>query len=279
MLRLRYILAAILMILTSFNSKATTLNGDVKVISYNIRLAHKNDGENYWENRKHASVNMIRTEEPTVIGLQELLKSQLDYLTKELTEYAFIGVGRDNGVEAGEFMAIFYRTEDVDLLDWGTFWLSQTPEVPSRGWDAMCRRTCTWAKFRHKATGKTFMHFNTHLDHVGNVARREGLRLVVERMGAMVDNTTPIFLTGDFNIPTEDEAFEMLTPTLQDARKVSPQSDNRATFNGWGKAASTIDHIFFRGATAHTFSVLCDENYGAPYISDHYPVVLTATME
>ncbi|MBP3383328.1 MAG: endonuclease/exonuclease/phosphatase family protein [Tidjanibacter sp.] len=279
MLRLRYILAAILMILTSFNCKANSTNGDIKVISYNIRLAHKNDGENYWENRKHASVNMIRTEEPTIIGLQELLKSQLDYLTKELTEYAFIGVGRDNGVEAGEFMAIFYRTEDVDLLDWGTFWLSQTPEVPSRGWDAMCRRTCTWAKFRHKATGKTFMHFNTHLDHVGNVARREGLRLIVERMGYMVDHTTPTFLTGDFNIPTDNEAFEMLTPTLQDARKVSPKSDHRATFNGWGNASSIIDHIFFRGATAHTFQVLCDENYGAPYISDHYPVVLTATLK
>lgn len=274
---IRRISAAIL--LSFFALAAYALPSDIKVISYNIRLAHKNDGNNHWEYRKQASLNMMRTECPTVVGVQELLKSQLDYLRDSLPEYGVIGVGRDNGVDAGEHMAIFYRKERVELLDWGTFWLSDTPDVPSRGWDAMCRRTCTWAKFRHISTGKHFVHLNTHLDHAGVEARREGLRLIANKVKEMFEEQTPIFLTGDFNIPTDDDAFEVLKPMFEDAREVAPVSDHRPTFNGWGKKELVIDHIFVRGAKAHTFRVLCDENYGAPYISDHYPIVLSATIQ
>ena len=252
---------------------------EVKVITYNIRLSTGNDGDNSWQYRKQASVNMIRAEKPTLIGFQEMLSDQVNYLLESLPEYKMIGVGRDDGAKAGEYMAIFYHTDKVELLEWGTFWLSETPDVPSKGWDASYKRTCTWATFRSLATGTTFAHFNTHLDHQGVVAQKEGLKLVVEKIGELVPADMPVFLTGDFNIPTDNEAFAMLDGVLLDARKTSPESDQRATYNAWGKREATIDHIFFRKATPYIFKVLRTENYGAPYISDHYPVSLVATIK
>lgn len=254
---------------------------DIKVISYNIRLGTADDGENSWEYRKCASVNMIRAEKPTVIGFQEAFAFQLDFLLDSLPDYEMIGVGRDDGVANGEYMAIFYRSDEVELLQWGTFWLSDTPEQPSFGWDAACRRTCTWAKFRHRTTGAYFAHFNTHLDHMGAVAKREGLRLIAEQMHKIVPSRMPLFLTGDFNLTPDNEALEVLAHSLLDARTVATDTDSRITYNAWGNElrSSIIDYIFLRGAEASTFSVLCDENYGAPYISDHYPIALMATIK
>lgn len=252
---------------------------EVKVITYNIRLSTGNDGDNSWQCRKHASVNMIRSEKPTLIGFQEMLSDQWSYLLESLPEYKMIGVGRDDGAKAGEYMAIFYRPDKVELLLWGTFWLSPTPDVPSKGWDASYKRTCTWATFRSLDTGTTFAHFNTHLDHQGAVAQREGLKLVANKIKELVPADMPVFLTGDFNIPTDNEAFKMLEGELSDARKTSPESDQRATYNAWGGREATIDHIFYRKATPYVFKVLRNENYGAPYISDHYPVSLIATIK
>lgn len=252
---------------------------ELKVISYNIRLSTGNDGDNSWQYRKQASVNMIRAEKPTLIGLQEMLSDQVNYLLESLPEYKMIGVGRDDGAKAGEYMAIFYRPDKVELLEWNTFWLSETPDVPSKGWDASYKRTCTWATFRSLATGTTFAHFNTHLDHQGVVAQREGLRLVVSKIKELIPADMPVFLTGDFNIPTDNEAFAVVEGVLSDARKTSPESDKRATYNAWGGREATIDHIFYRKATPYVFKVLRNENYGAPYISDHYPVSLVATIK
>jgi endonuclease/exonuclease/phosphatase family metal-dependent hydrolase len=252
---------------------------EVKVITYNIRLSTGNDGDNSWQYRKQASVNMIRTEKPTLIGLQEMLSDQVNYLLESLPEYKMIGVGRDDGAKAGEYMAIFYRPDKVELLEWDTFWLSETPDVPSKGWDASYKRTCTWATFRSLSTGTTFAHFNTHLDHQGVVAQKEGLRLVVNKIKELVPADMPVFLTGDFNISTDNEAFAMLDGVLLDARKTSPETDQRATYNAWGGREATIDHIFYRKATPYVFKVLRNENYGAPYISDHYPVSLVATIK
>ena len=276
---LRHTLSALLLSLCMLSSCTTPTPTDVKVISYNIRLSKGGDGDNSWKYRKHASINMIRHEQPTLVGLQEMLPDQLAYLRDSLPEYEVIGVGRDNGSDKGEYMAIFYRTEEVELLKWGTFWLSESPEKPSLGWDASYKRTCTWATFRSRTTGTCFAHLNTHLDHEGVVAQREGLRLVVDKMKELLPRRMPVFVTGDFNIPTDNEAFKMLDGVLLDARKTAPQSDHRATYNGWGRREATIDHIFFRGAEPHAFAVLCDVDYGAPYISDHYPVSLTATIK
>lgn len=260
-------------------------NNQIKVISYNIRLsghghARGADGVHYWDNRKHASINMINDEKPTVFGLQEACSDQMDFLVENLPQYDHIGVGRDDGKRAGEFMAIFYDKSKVELIDGGTFWLSPTPEKPSRGWDAACIRTCTWSRMRMKASGDEFIYLNTHLDHVGVVAQEESLKLIVERLQTYIDEELPIFLTADFNATPDSHIFEPLKEVMEDAREVAPESDYRGTFNGWNtvKKPTLIDHIFLRDAKAHSFRVLCDKNYGAPLISDHYPVVLEASF-
>ena len=256
---------------------------DIKVISYNIRLSTKSDGDNWWENRKQASINMINEEKPTIFGLQEALPVQVEYLAENLPEYAYIGVGRDDGKQKGEFMTIFYRKDDVELLDGGTFWLSETPDTPSRGWDAACFRSCTWTKLKMKSNGKIFAYLNTHLDHVGKEARKEGLALIAKRAQEIVSDDMPVFLTADFNAVTSNPIFEPVKAIMKDAREEAPETDRRATINFYqpgneDKADWIIDHIFFRGATPKTFKVLRDKNYGAPYISDHYPVVLEAEI-
>ena len=251
----------------------------IKVISYNIRCGVNpgQDGENNWEYRKQASINMINDEKPTIFGLQEALPPHLEYLEEHLPQYASYGIARDDGKSEGEYMTIYYLKDEVELLDCGTFWLSETPDTPSRGWDAACNRTCTWAKMRMKRSGKEFAYLNTHLDHVGKVAQREGLALMMERAAKIVPDGMPVFVTADFNCVTSDPIFEPIKAVMKDARETAPQTDRRATFNGWKpNATAVIDHIFYRGAEPKSFRVLCDKNYGAPYISDHYPVVLEA---
>ena len=256
---------------------------EIKVISYNIRLNTKSDGDNCWDNRKHASINMINEEKPTIFGVQEALPEQVQYLVENLPEYGYIGVGRDDGKKKGEYMAIFYLKEEVELLDGGTFWLSETPDKPSKGWDAACFRSCTWTKLKMKTNGKIFAYLNTHLDHVGNVARKEGLALIMKRAQEIVEDDMPVILTADFNAVTSSPIFEPLNGVMKDAREVAPETDRRATLNCYqpeneDKAEWIIDHIFFRGAEAKSFKVLRDKDYGAPYISDHYPVVMEAEI-
>ena len=272
---LLFALCAVVMCIVSCGKQATA---PIKVISYNVRVNNEGDGENKWDLRKHASVAMINEEKPTIFGLQEAKPEQMQYLVENLPQYGYIGVGREDGVSSGEHMTIFYLKEEVELLDGGTFWLSETPEEPTMGWDAACKRSCTWTKLRMKDTGKEFAYINTHLDHVGKVAQREGLALICRRFAEIVPVGMPAFLTADFNAVTSDPIFEPLNAEMLDAREVAPETDRRGTFNGWGKADSVIDHIFFRGAEAHSFKVLRDKDYGAPYISDHYPVVMTATF-
>ena len=277
MKKLIYLVAASLVMLAAISCQGEKTN-TIKVISYNIRVGGDWDGDNKWDNRKQASLNMINDEKPTLFGLQEATPIQMEYLIENLPQYGHIGVGREDGVASGEHMSIFYLKDEVELLDGGTFWLSETPEEPSMGWDAACKRSCTWTKLRMKDTGKEFAYINTHLDHVGKVAQREGLALICKRFAEIVPVGMPAFLTADFNAGTSDPIFEPLNAEMLDAREVAPETDRRGTFNGWGKADSVIDHIFFRGAEAHSFKVLRDKNYGAPYISDHYPVVMTATF-
>ena len=255
--------------------KAEGGESGLRVMSYNIRYTGEpaTDGENHWDWRRAASINMVREERPAVMGVQEALAPQLQFLDENLPEYDYVGVGRDDGKSAGEHMAIFYLKEAVELEDWGTFWLSQTPDEVTMGWDAVCYRTCTWALMRDKVSGKQFAMLNTHLDHRGQQAREQSIVLIVNRIKEIVPEGTPLLLTGDFNSTTDSEIYAPLKAVMEDARELATQSDHRGTFNGWGKASSVIDHIFVRGVEVDRFAVLCDKNYGAPYISDHYPVV------
>ncbi len=274
MIRPLLILLTALLCFSCRNDRPTAGEAALKVISYNVRYTGEpaTDGENHWDYRRHASINMVREERPALIGTQEVLAGQLEFLRENLPEYEAVGVGRDDGISAGEHMAIFYRKEAVEMIGWGTFWLSETPEKPTMGWDAACHRTCTWARLRDKASGKEFALMNTHLDHIGKVAREQSIRLLMQRMAELVGADTPVVMTGDFNSTTDQEIYSPLKASMQDAREVATRSDRRSTFNGWGRGSGVIDHIFVRGAKVDRFEVLCDKNYGAPYISDHYPV-------
>ena len=262
---------------------ACNRTSEIKVMSYNIRLSSgtiEADSIYHWEHRKQASLELMHQEQPTVFGLQEACPDQMDYMVENLPEYGYIGVGRDDGKRKGEFMSIFYKKDEVELIDGGTFWLSQTPDQVTKGWDAACFRTCTWTILKKKDTGKKFVYLNTHLDHKGQEARKESIKLIVAKAEELTGGKLPVFITADFNSPTTNEIFKPMQEAMLDARVEAPITDERGTLNCWGTTPPgvVIDHIFFRGAEAHTFKVLRDKDYGAPYVSDHYPVMLTAIM-
>ena len=252
-----------------------------KIISFNVRYssAPEIDGDNRWELRRDASVKMVAKHKPLVMGLQEACPDQIDFLDLNLTGYKHIGVGRDDGKRAGEMMAIYYDTTRLTLLDSGTFWLSETPEKVSIGWDAACNRTCTWGHFKVNDTGFEFLYFNTHLDHLGSLARKNSINLIVDKMTELNPDNLPVFLSGDFNSTTDDHIFDPLKASLKDAREVSAISDKNITYNGFGTVTDSpntrkewvIDHIFFSGVNPMAFMVL-NGNYGVPFISDHYPI-------
>ena len=264
-----------LMCLSTLASPAKTPSRDeVKVISYNIRFVNKKDGTNIWQNRAKASPAMIKDYAPDVFGVQEALFSQLEYLDEKLPQYSFVGVGREDGKKKGETVAIFYNTRKVRLLDWGTYWLSETPEKPSRGWDADCKRTATWTLMEMKDSGRKFFYVNTHLDHRGDIAQQKGLELIVERIAAMNPEELPMILTGDFNVKPEDPVLGGLNAKMLDARKTALKTDSRATFNAWGKSASIIDYIYYSGFTeCAEYETIVRQYKGVLYISDHYPII------
>lgn len=250
--------------------------GSVKIISYNIRRGDlsKNDGANAWKKRRNATLEMIRTEAPSAFGLQEALYDQVRYISRAFPEYGWVGVGRDDGRNGGEIMAIFYLKEKFTLLDSGTCWLSETPNKVSKGWDAFCNRTLTWVELRENATGKKFFYFNTHLDHIGETARRESVKLIVALIEKLVPEGTAVVLGGDLNSTIDNAIFDPLRYyEMQSARVAAPVTDSKGTFNAFGTAPTGIilDHFFLKNAKALSFRTL-DDNYGVPYISDHYPI-------
>ena len=255
---------------------------DLKIISFNIRYnSWENiDGENGWPNRKGAVAKMILEERPAAIGLQEALIDQLQYLDTVLTCYRRIGVGRDDGKKAGEFMAIYYDTTRLELLSHRTRWLSETPDEPTKGWDAACYRTVTIAHFRDRRSGKEFQYLNTHLDHVGQTARAEGVKLIVSSLkeSSIADNI-PVIVGGDMNSTIEDKIFQRFYDVnLKPARELTKKTSHVDTYNAYGKEPSAlIDHFFVRNVKVKQFRTL-DSNYGVPYISDHYPIEMVIEL-
>lgn len=258
---------------------------DLKFMSFNIRLgsqwAENEDGPNGWSQRKEAVVAMILKEAPDAIGMQEVLPHQFLYLDSALAGmYKAIGVGRDNGLPAtdtacdGEIMCIFYRTDRLELLNQHTYWLSETPDSISFGWDAACRRTVTMGLFHDLTTDSSFTFLNTHLDHVGPTARRNSILEL-----CTLCDTYPgrVVLGGDMNSTLEDSIFLPLTAAnLISARDLADTTDNAITYNAFGKAeGKQIDHFFVRGWSKVLLFRTLDGDYGVPYISDHYPIITT----
>lgn len=250
---------------------------ELKIISFNIRYNSYNniDGENGWPNRKAAVVKMILEENPAAIGLQEALVDQLQYLDSCLPQYRRIGVGRDDGKEAGEFMAIYYDTTRLLLLYDTTRWLSMTPEVPSKYEGAGCYRTVTVARFRDRINGREFAYLNTHLDHVSDDARARGAQVI----GDIVANSLrdiPVIVGGDMNCTAEYDEYKPFDffsrAGLQEARTMTDSTSHAITYNAFGTADGlVIDHFLVKDMQVMWFRTL-DGDYGVPYISDHYPI-------
>lgn len=244
----------------------------LKVMSYNIRLGSAQDGTNSWALRYTATGEMLEDQKPDVFGVQEALEYQVRYI-EEMCGYESVGVGRENGKKEGEHMSIFWNKKAVSMLKWGTFWLSETPEKPSKGWDAECFRTATWALMKDKKTGKKFYFVNTHLDHKGTEAQKNGLKLIVDRIAEINTDGLPMVLTGDFNIEPKNPALKDLDAHMQSARKIAVKTDDHATYNGWGKSSTMIDYIYVSGfSSCPEYQTVTKRYEDRKFISDHYPI-------
>ncbi len=223
------------------------------------------------ETREDKVVKIIKETNPDSFGVQEATPEWMDALTAKLDDYAFVGVGREDGKREGEFSAVFYKKEKFTVSESGTFWLSETPDVPSMGWDARCFRVCTWAKLCEKATGKIFVHINTHLDHVGVTARVEGVKMIKAKAASF--GGTPVVCTGDFNVQQDTDCYvEMVSGNMGDARKLAPDSDTCYTFHAFEpeKTKGIIDFVFVDKATVKplNFKVI-NKKVDGEFYSDH----------
>ena len=234
--------------------------------SYNIRYQNEWDARdgNGWQQRCPVLCSQVNFEHPDIFGAQEVLKPQIDDMLRLLSDYDYIGLGRDDGEHAGEHAAIFYNRTQLKLKEHGDFWLSETPDKPGLGWDAACVRICTWGKFQHRRSHRTFYFFNLHMDHVGIVARREGAKLVVQRIREIAKGK-PVVLTGDFNVDQKNEIYNIFTESgiLKDSYEAATlRFAENGTFNAYNselKTDSRIDHIFVSPqADVQRYGVLTD---------------------
>ena len=249
-----------------------------QIATFNIRWDNPGDEGNLWKDRQHHVVTLIQFHQIGIVGIQEGLIHQVKQLESNL-EFDYIGVGRDDGEDKGEFSAILFDPQRYKLLDHGTFWLSPTPERPSKGWDAALNRVCTWGKFKDQS-GQTFYVFNIHYDHIGQQAREESSKLVLKQINAINQEKLPVIWMGDFNVTPDNPAYTTITsaPGWKDARLISeiPAYGPAGTFTGfdWNKMPDgIIDHIFVNGPIKVIRHGILTDNYGKKYPSDHFPVM------
>ncbi len=250
-------------------------SNQVKVMSFNVRVGSENGTDPMdWPARRKSVKPLLTKENPTVIGCQEALKHQMTYIALEMEGYTSYGLGRDDGKDSGEIMAIFWNDSQVECNDKGTFWLSEgAPDEPKRGWDANYMRTATWGKFTVKATNQKFFFLNTHVDNEGSQAKIQSIILIKKKIEELNPDGYPVVITGDFNAELSHEMFEpFLDGWLYDARSTAPVFDTRATYHGFGKYNSKIDHIFYTGLEPLEYRTINKTYEGVTYISDHYPI-------
>lgn len=269
-------LIALLMAISFTASAADSL----RVMSFNIRYNNTSDGVNAWPHRKDLAASVFNDNNVDFAGLQEALKGQIEDLQERLPNYAWIGVGRDDGKEKGEYAPIFYRKDRFTVVDSGTFWLSKTPEVvASKDWDAALTRIATWARFKEIKTGKEIMFVNTHFDHVGEIARQESAKVIAAKMTELA-NGLPTLLTGDFNTPLDSKGIQTIL-ALKSPKLYNTQTQSKtlhfggeASFTGFKESAPQpyIDFVFatkqFK-VQKHGFITLKKDGV---YVSDHWPV-------
>jgi len=251
---------------------------EIAVLSYNIRYNSSGDGLDVWDLRKTELINQIKALDPMSFGVQEATLTQMKDLEAGLPDYDYVGVGRDDGATKGEFSAIFYKRSELKVLQENTFWLSETPEKVSVGWDAALPRICTYAKFELASSKKRFWHFNTHFDHMGEIARAESAKLIVSKITALVDGGDVVVLSGDFNSEPHEEPILVLNHSFEDPADRVKLQGPVGTFSGFQLDAPLdrrIDYNFTKNVEVKTYQHLDTKRANGRWISDHLPVFLS----
>lgn len=272
-----YILLLVCLSLSSFPVHGENYETEITICSFNIRGSNMDTGVNAWSNRKKMVIREFGNYQYDIVCMQEPLTDQIqDFLSIGI--YEWLGVSGQGTPDSDVFTPIFYNKKKLNVLDYGTFWLSETPDVVSRGWDGKFPRICTWAKFRDIENCRSFYVFNTHLDHVGEVAKLEGARLICRKIKEMTAEEA-VFITGDMNSTPETPPIHTFLSEFSNSREIATEKSGLAgTAHSYGKLypPSQIDYIFVNEYISVTKAITITKNSDPVYMSDHYPIVITA---
>ncbi len=249
------------------------------IMSYNIRYDNNWDVKNSWSIRKKKVIQIFGQYEPSIMGVQEGLLNQVQYIDSCLANYDYVGVGRDDGKERGEFCVIYFDTTQYTVSRHSTFWLSETPDTISVGWDAALERICTYGLFKDRKTAKEFWVFNTHFDHMGSMARERSSGLILDRINKVNHRSLPVIVMGDFNSVPDSPPINTIRTEMSDALKISLEELQGpiGTFNGFDPdlpIERRIDYIFTRDIKVLSYMHINDRLNNNRHISDHLPVMI-----
>ena len=262
-----------------FNVSSRIYPQSHSIMSYNIRYDNAWDVENSWTIRKNKVRQLLIQYAPSIIGIQEGLLSQVQYLDSCLTDYNYVGVGREDGKEQGEFCAIYFDTTRYSVLNHSTFWLSETPDIISIGWDAALERICTYGLFKDRKTSEEFWVFNTHFDHMGTSAREQSSGMILKMIKKINRQSLPLILMGDFNSIPDSPPINKIKTDLSDALQISLEElqGPSGTFNGFNAdlpIEKRIDYIFTGNFKVLSYIHINDRLNNNRHISDHLPVMV-----
>lgn len=240
-----------------------------RIMSFNVLCGGRDD--HWWTDRTSLVCQIIKEAKPSSFGVQEAHIGWIHALCEGLPEYDYVGVGRDDGKEGGEFSAVFYLKDKFTASDFGNFWISETPEKPSKGWDSACIRNATFVRLTDRENGKSYIHFNTHLDHVGRTAQINGAKMIQEKAASF--KGVPVVCTGDFNVLQGSDCYKtMISGNMGDARFMAPDSDDKWTFHGFmpEEIKHIIDFVFVDEKTVKPLKFrVIDKKIGGKFYSDH----------
>ena len=269
-----------LSLLISLSIGSLSVKGQItRVMSFNIRYDNPADKENWWENRKNEVKGLIEYYHPDFVGIQEGLNHQVEFLNQNTSNYDYIGVGRDDGAKKGEYTAIYYDTTKFDLIQTRTFWLSETPDTVSVGWDASMERICTYGEFINKKTKKSLFIFNSHFDHIGTEARKRSAMLIVDKIQQYGLRKMKVIVMGDFNSEPLSDPIITLKKELDDGLEISQNTfyGPKGTFNGFDNKLmpeKRIDYILTKNINMVSYRHIGDRRNNNLCISDHLPVFI-----
>lgn len=260
------------------------LNGQTSIMTFNIRYDNPNDDKNWWENRKDEVVQMIAYYHPSILGVQEALKNQVDFLNNKLTSYNYMGVGRDDGKEKGEYAAIFYDSTKFELMETKTYWLSERPDTVSIGWDASMERIVTYGVLRNKFTKDSLYILNCHYDHIGKIARKRSSELILQLIKQKKLDKKRIIVMGDLNSESQNEPIQLLRTLLKDSFESSkrPPYGPIGTFSSFDTTIipkKRIDYIFTGNLIVEKYRIIDDRRKNNLCLSDHLPVLIEIKNE